>query len=86
MSRTPARRRYPIGAEILGDGTAHVRVWAPARKRVEVQLYPAVVHPFHRPDWIHSPFDATRKSYDPAAAQDAWARAVRFIRENGAKA
>jgi dienelactone hydrolase len=55
------------------------------RKRAEVQLYPAVVHPFHRPDWITSPFSGV-KSYDPAAAADAWSRAVRFIRENGAKA
>jgi maltooligosyltrehalose trehalohydrolase len=32
----PPRRRYPIGAELLQDGRVHVRVWAPARRRVEV--------------------------------------------------
>ncbi len=49
------------------------------RKRVHVELYPAVTHPFHRPDWITSPFSGA-KSYDPAAADDAWARSVAFIR------
>ena len=29
-------RRYPIGAEVVEAGGAHFRVWAPARKRVEV--------------------------------------------------
>jgi maltooligosyltrehalose trehalohydrolase len=33
---TAARRRLPIGAEYLGDGRTHVRVWAPAVRRVEV--------------------------------------------------
>ncbi len=31
-----AGRRFPIGAELLPDGRAHVRVWAPARRRVAV--------------------------------------------------
>lgn len=55
------------------------------RKRVEVQLYPAVVHPFHRPDWETSPFPGGGKSYDKAAAEDAWARAIRFMRENSGR-
>jgi maltooligosyltrehalose trehalohydrolase len=29
------KRRLPIGAEYIGDGRAHVRLWAPAAKRVE---------------------------------------------------
>lgn len=33
-----AQRRLPIGAEILPGGGVHFRVWAPARKRVEVVL------------------------------------------------
>ncbi len=33
----PARRRFPIGAE-LADGGSHFRVWAPKRRRVEVVL------------------------------------------------
>jgi len=53
------------------------------RKRAEVHLYPAVVHPFHRPDWLVSPFGGA-KSYDPAAAEDAWAKVLRFIGEQGA--
>lgn len=31
-------RRYPIGAELLGDGSTHFCVWAPKAKRVEVAL------------------------------------------------
>ena len=31
-----ARRRLPIGAEYQGDGTTHVRVWAPVPRTVEV--------------------------------------------------
>ena len=30
------RRRYPIGAELIGDDTVSFRVWAPKAKRVEV--------------------------------------------------
>lgn len=30
------RRRLPIGAELIGDGHVHFRVWAPAARRVEV--------------------------------------------------
>lgn len=32
------RRRFPIGAEILADGSAAFRVWAPGRSRVDVVL------------------------------------------------
>ncbi|MFL5342990.1 MAG: malto-oligosyltrehalose trehalohydrolase [Gemmataceae bacterium] len=31
-------RRYPIGAEVLPQGGAHFRVWAPKRQRVDVVL------------------------------------------------
>ena len=31
-------RRLPVGAEVLPEGGAHFRVWAPARKRAEVVL------------------------------------------------
>ncbi|MGZ5553122.1 MAG: malto-oligosyltrehalose trehalohydrolase [Chthoniobacterales bacterium] len=31
-------RRYPIGAEPMGDGRTHFRVWAPKAKRVDVVL------------------------------------------------
>lgn len=34
----PAHRKYPIGAELLADGSVSFRVWAPRRKRVEVVL------------------------------------------------
>src|ERR1700748_3031615 len=32
----PVRRRFPIGVEVLEEGGAHVRVWAPSRQRVRV--------------------------------------------------
>jgi maltooligosyltrehalose trehalohydrolase len=32
------RRRLPIGAEVLGDGDVHFRVWAPHSQRVEVMI------------------------------------------------
>jgi maltooligosyltrehalose trehalohydrolase len=43
QSLNPASRRYPVGAEISGDGIAF-RVWAPARGRVAVILEPAGEH------------------------------------------
>jgi maltooligosyltrehalose trehalohydrolase len=30
------QRRFAVGAEVVGDGLVHVRVWAPAAQRVEV--------------------------------------------------
>src|ERR1700730_4298127 len=32
------QRRYPIGAELIGEGRTHFRVWAPKAKRVDVVL------------------------------------------------
>src|SRR5215210_1965167 len=37
MSAEPARR-YPIGAELIGDGHTHFRVWAPKAKTVDLVL------------------------------------------------
>ena len=31
-------RRLPIGAEVLGEGRVHFRVWAPGHDRVEVVI------------------------------------------------
>ncbi|MEA3199366.1 MAG: carboxymethylenebutenolidase [Thermoplasmata archaeon] len=73
---------------ILASEDDRINPWAYAqllpkldeqKKRVHVELYPAVVHPFHRPDWITSPFSGV-KSYDEKAANDAWAHSVAFIR------
>src|SRR2546423_1668450 len=38
MSRTKIERRYPIGAELIGDGRANFRVWAPKAQRLEVSI------------------------------------------------
>jgi maltooligosyltrehalose trehalohydrolase len=35
---TEAKRRFPVGAEVVGDGLVRFRVWAPAAERVEVVL------------------------------------------------
>ena len=32
------QRRYPIGAELIGEGRTHFRVWAPKAKQLEVVL------------------------------------------------
>src|SRR5437773_2197217 len=32
------RRRYPIGAELIGPDQAHFRVWAPKAQRVDLIL------------------------------------------------
>ncbi|MFL5305761.1 MAG: malto-oligosyltrehalose trehalohydrolase [Polyangia bacterium] len=36
MTGAAGGRRFPIGAELLPNGRAHVRVWAPAHQRVSV--------------------------------------------------
>jgi maltooligosyltrehalose trehalohydrolase len=36
MARTHAKRRLTVGAELQPDGGADVRVWAPARKRIDL--------------------------------------------------
>ncbi|HEV2806086.1 MAG TPA: malto-oligosyltrehalose trehalohydrolase [Chthoniobacterales bacterium] len=38
MTELQSKRRYPIGAELIGDGRAHFRVWAPKAKRLEVAI------------------------------------------------
>src|SRR6187397_1037072 len=32
------KRRYPIGAELIGDNQTHFRVWAPKAQKVDVVL------------------------------------------------
>src|SRR5262245_13650446 len=34
----PVHRRLPVGAEYLGNGRTHLRVWAPAARRVDVAV------------------------------------------------
>jgi maltooligosyltrehalose trehalohydrolase len=38
MTDAKVKRRYPIGAELIGEGLTHFRVWAPKAKRLEVVL------------------------------------------------
>src|SRR6266404_4887477 len=38
MTDAGTNRRYPIGAELIGNGRAHFRVWAPKAKRLEVVI------------------------------------------------
>ena len=36
MSMSQAKRRYPIGAELIGENQTHFRVWAPKAREVDV--------------------------------------------------
>jgi len=36
MSMSQAKRRYPIGAELVGENQTHFRVWAPRAREVDV--------------------------------------------------
>ena len=51
MKRENIKRRYPIGAELIGENETHFRVWAPKAKRVDVVLeessVPDVERSFH---------------------------------------
>ena len=38
MSMPKAKRRYPIGAELIGEGDAHFRIWAPKAREIGVVL------------------------------------------------
>src|SRR5262245_56820198 len=38
MSMSQAKRRYPIGAELVGESQTHFRVWAPKAREVDVVL------------------------------------------------
>jgi len=38
MTEAGIGRRYPIGAELIGNGLTHFRVWAPKARRLEVVL------------------------------------------------
>jgi maltooligosyltrehalose trehalohydrolase len=38
MTDEKFERRYPIGAELMGNGRTHFRVWAPKAERVEVTI------------------------------------------------
>lgn len=38
MAMSQAQRRYPIGAELLGENQAHFRVWAPKAWQIDVVL------------------------------------------------
>jgi maltooligosyltrehalose trehalohydrolase len=40
IDRTGRHRRLPVGAEVLPDGSAHFRVWASSRTKVEVVIEP----------------------------------------------
>src|ERR1043166_994671 len=41
-SMSQIKRRYPIGAELIGENQTHFRVWAPKAQEVDVALEDAV--------------------------------------------
>src|SRR5919197_6373521 len=38
MSMSQPKRRYPIGAELIGENETHFRVWAPKARALDVAL------------------------------------------------
>ena len=56
MTDTKIQRRYPIGAELIGDGRTHFRVWAPKAKRLDVVLE-------------SSPENEAERTFHPLAAE-----------------
>ncbi len=38
MSMSQAKRRFPIGAELVGENQTHFRVWAPKARKIDVVL------------------------------------------------
>jgi maltooligosyltrehalose trehalohydrolase len=61
----PSWRRLPVGAELAPDGRTHLRVWAPARERVEV-----VVERDDGSDWS-TPLDRDETGYHAGFVTDA---------------
>ncbi|PZR76315.1 MAG: malto-oligosyltrehalose trehalohydrolase [Chthoniobacterales bacterium] len=51
------KRRYPIGAELIGEGRTHFRVWAPKAKGLDVVLE-------------SSPENEAERSFHPLAAEE----------------
>ncbi|MDP9005281.1 MAG: alpha-amylase family glycosyl hydrolase, partial [Verrucomicrobiota bacterium] len=56
MAETNTNRRYPIGAELIGEGKTHFRVWAPKAKRLDVVLE-------------SSPEDRAERTFHPLQAE-----------------
>ena len=56
MTEAKIQRRYPIGAELIGEGRTHFRVWAPKAKRLDVVLE-------------SSPEDEAERTFHPLEAE-----------------
>jgi maltooligosyltrehalose trehalohydrolase len=56
MTAAEIQRRYPIGAELIGESLTHFRVWAPKAKQVEVVLET-------------SPENEAQRTFHPLAAE-----------------
>jgi maltooligosyltrehalose trehalohydrolase len=56
MTGAEIQRRYPIGAELIGAGQTHFRVWAPKAKRLDVVLE-------------SSPENEAERTFHPLAAE-----------------
>lgn len=57
MADANTKRRYPIGAELIGEGRTHFRIWAPKAKRLDVVLE-------------SSPEDEAERTFHPLEAED----------------
>jgi len=57
MTDANTKRRYPIGAELIGEGRTHFRVWAPKATRLDVVLE-------------SSPENEAKRTFHPLEAED----------------
>ena len=56
MTEAAIHRRYPIGAELIGEGLTHFRVWAPKAEHLDVILE-------------SSPENEAERTFHPLAAE-----------------
>ena len=81
MTNSKIQRRYPIGAELIGEGRTHFRVWAPKAKRLDVVLETS---PENEAERTFHPLEAESGGYF-SGALTADAGAFYRFRVNGAE-
>src|SRR5437773_9565722 len=81
MADESFQRRYPIGAELIGEGLTHFRVWAPKAKRLDVVLESS---PENKAERTFHPLEAESAGYFSGAVAAVAGTFYRF-RVNEAK-
>ena len=80
MTKAKVQRRYPIGAEVIGEGLTHFRVWAPKASRLDVVLESS---PENEAKRTFHPLEAETDGYFSGCIP-AWAGSFYRFRVNGA--